>query len=186
MAYRQENDPFAGYGSSYPFTSRMPGYAHQQDQDLCADALDLQTALIHQPGPDSMNSQYRTTQSLALASLYPTSQNRSAWSSLSSATPHFQAQLKQPLIVSPSTRRLTTSSLDRLLSIGSQDRSDVLIKASDGVTAIDKLVLPSEMPIGSLVHTQRPQEWGVVKIANVSDFFSVNKNNENLANIDDK
>lgn len=171
MAYRQKNDPFAGYGSSYPFTSRMSGYVHQQnqDQDLYPDSLDLRTTLIRQPGPDSMNSQFRPTQSLALASLYPAGQNRSAWSSLPTATPHFQAQLKQPLIASPSTHRLTTSSLDRLLNIGSQGRSDALVKASNGVTAIDRLVLPSEMPIGSLVHTQRPQEWGVVKIANVSD-----------------
>lgn len=38
-------------------------------------------------------------------------------------------------------------------------------------SSIDTVALPSEMPIGSLVHFQGPPKHGVVKIANVSYFY---------------
>lgn len=143
----------------------MSGYAQQQD--LCPEPPDLQASLTPLPGDDFMNPHFRPMQSVAPASFGPPGQPRSAQVPRFQSESQSQSQSQQPLIISPSTRRISSGPLERLLKNDSPDRLD-LIDLSDGGNSIEKLVLPSEMPIGSLVHFQRPQKWGVVRIANVS------------------
>ena len=168
MAYRLANAHLSGYGSSYPYNPRMSGYAQQQD--LYSDSPDLQASLTPLPGDDFMGPHFRPMQSVAPASFGPPGQPRSAqaprFRSQSQSLSQSQSQ-QQPLIISPSTRRISSGPLERLLKNDCPDNLD-LIDLSDGGNSIEKLVLPSEMPIGSLVHFQRPQKWGVVRIANVS------------------
>ena len=172
MAYRLASAHLSGYVSSYPYTPSMSGYAQQQD--LGPDSPDLLESLTPLPGDDFLSPHFRPMQSVAPASFGPPGQPRSAQAPLPAQMPRFrsqsqsQSQSQQPLIISPSTRRVTSGPLERLLKNDSPDHLD-LIDLSDGGKSIDKLVLPSEMPIGSLVHFQRPQKWGVVRIANVSN-----------------
>ncbi|PWY90511.1 hypothetical protein BO94DRAFT_593355 [Aspergillus sclerotioniger CBS 115572] len=46
-------------------------------------------------------------------------------------------------------------------------------KSADCPKPIDRVALPSEMPIGSLVHSIKPPTWGVIKIANIP--YSITK-----------
>lgn len=46
---------------------------------------------------------------------------------------------------------------------------NIPIKAPQVEKSVDRVALPSEMPIGSNAHLQIPPPWGVAKIANVSD-----------------
>lgn len=165
MAYRLANAHLSGYGSSYPFSPRMSGYAQQQD--LYPDPPDLQTSLTPLPGDDFMSPHFCPMQSAPPASFGPPGQPRSSQVPRFRSQSQSQSQSQQPLIISPSTRRISRGPLERLLKNDSPDHLD-LINLSDNGNSIDKLVLPSEMPIGSLVHFQRPQKWGVVRIANVS------------------
>lgn len=165
MAYRLANAHLSGYGSSYPYNPRMSGYAQQQD--LYSDPPDLQASLTPLPGDDFMGPHFRPMQSVAPASFGPPGQPRSAQAPCFRSQSQSQSQSQQqPLIISPSTRRISSGPLERLLKNDCPDNLD-LIDLSDGGNSIEKLVLPSEMPIGSLVHFQRPQKWGVVRVANV-------------------
>lgn len=166
MAYRLANAHISGYGSSYPYSPRMSGYAQQQD--LYPDPPDLQTSLTPLPGDDFMSPHFRPMQSVAPASFGAPGQPRSSQAPRFRSQSQSQSQSQQPLIISPSTRRISSGPLERLLKNDSPDHLD-LIDLSDSGNSIEKLVLPSEMPIGSLVHFQRPQRWGVVRIANVSN-----------------
>lgn len=58
------------------------------------------------------------------------------------------------------------SSLHQLLEHDSENRE--IAQAANCEKSFDTVALPTEMPIGSQVHNRMPPQWGVVKIANVS------------------
>lgn len=66
--------------------------------------------------------------------------------------------------------RLTSDHLRRLELENRNGGSQKLAsRPQDIITkSVDEVALPSEMPIGSLVHLQTPPKWGVLKISNVS------------------
>lgn len=168
MAYRQTNALFSGYGFSYP-SPFIPGYAHQQGQYPGSPDL-----LAQLPEDGFVNPNFRPMRGTASAAYRSHIQRRSVGTPLPASVPRLPAR-EQPLILSPSTPRDTP--LDKFLKTSSQDQSETsIIQASGNMTAVDKLVAPSAMPIGSVVHLQQSQKWGVVKVANVGISFEAYQN----------
>lgn len=124
--------------------------------------MDLEESPSQAPEVDMMSPNMRSMQSMAPASYGFSPQSHSAQAPLPDSVPRFSAQRKQSQIISPSARLVAHSQLEKLLGIESQEPSDAFFQVPE------KPALHSEMPIGSLVHFHGPQEWGVVKIANVS------------------
>lgn len=81
---------------------------------------------------------------------------------LTTPIPLFSSQRNRTKILSPSARRVAHSQLEKLLEL------EALKEPDSPLPVVEKSPFRSDMPIGSLVHFQGPQEWGVVKIANVS------------------
>jgi hypothetical protein len=166
MAYRQANTHFSGYGASYPYFPSMSGYAYQHD--LYPGSSDL----LSRPEDNFSNPSFHPMRGLASAARRPR-QRRSTITPLPAPVPRMPAR-EQPLILSPSTPRASDSLMNKLLKTDSQDPPETLIvQASGGVCTVDKLVSPNAIPIGSAVHLQQSQKWGVVKIANASSSLEV-------------
>lgn len=166
MAYRQGNTHFSGYGAPYLYSPFMSGYAYQQDQYPGSPDL------LSRPEDKFLNPNFHPMRGMVSAAYRPR-QRRSTITPLPVPVPRMPAR-EQPLILSPSTPRASDNPMNKLLKTDSQGPSEIsIIQASGGVTAVDKLVSPNAMPIGSAVHLQQSQKWGVVKVANVSSFLKI-------------
>lgn len=139
----------------------MSGYAYQHVQ--YPESPDL----LSRPEDNFFNPNFHPMRGMASAAYRPR-QRRSTITPLPAPVPRMPAR-EQPLVLSPSTPRASDNPMNKLLKNDSQDPSGTsIIQASGGVAAVDKLVSPNVMPIGSAVHLQQSQKWGVVKVANVS------------------
>jgi len=164
MAYRQANTHFSGYGA-YPYSPFTSGYAYQQDQ------YPGSSDLLAWPGDSFLNPNFHLMRGMASAEYRPR-QHRSTITPLPAPVPRMPA--REPLILSPSTPRASDIHTNKLLKTDSQDPSETsIVQASGGVDTVDKLVSPNAMPIGSAVHLDQSQKWGVVKVANVSNSLEV-------------
>lgn len=158
MSFKQENTHLPGYGSSYPFNSRLSGYVHKsQSLDKGSDLIDLEASPSKASEIGIVSPNMSSIKSTASESYGFSPQSQSS----QTPVPRFAAHRKQSRIISPSARRVAHSQLEKLLEIETQEQCDAFIQ-------IPEKPLHNEMPIGSLVHFQGPHEWGVVKIANVS------------------
>jgi hypothetical protein len=79
-------------------------------------------------------------------------------------------QPRQTEIVSPVTRRATSSLIQQLNKLEIQEPSMSAQAIAAYRESVDKATNPSEMPIGSLVDFREPPSFGVVKISNVRTF----------------
>lgn len=164
MAYQQGNAHFSEYGAPYPYSPFMSGYDYQKDQ------YPVSPDLLSRPEDNFLNPNFHPIRGMASAAYRPR-QRRSTITPLPAPVPRMLAH-EQPLILSPSTPRASENPMNKLLKTDSQDLSATsIIQASGGVAAVDKLVSPDAMPIGSAVHLQQSRKWGVVKVANVGSFL---------------
>ncbi|KAI9933840.1 hypothetical protein MW887_004912 [Aspergillus wentii] len=187
MDYRRGNARFPGYEMTYPYSPQpppqgfpmipfnppvMPGFLYQQQQNQYSGPESPNPPQMLPPDARFGNPHFYPMQSLSPALIDPTRRARFAHTPLPAPIPQFTAHFKQPEILSPLTRGAADSQFDQLLKIESQNQLDG--PRAPGVTkSIDKVALPSEMPIGSLVHLQCPPKWGVIKIANIP--YSITK-----------
>lgn len=122
----------------------------------------------------STASQVLTLQSLNMSSQVLPRPNRHSYGSLAYSQPPIIAQLpfqhRQTDIVSPMTRRATSSLLQQLNKLEIQEPSVSAQAIAAYRESVDKTTNPREMPIGSLVDSREPPSFGVVKISNVRAF----------------
>lgn len=169
MAFNHTYPYRAGYGSFYPFASRSSGYALQQYQDE-SDLLGFGTSPFQTPeAAGILNPNMNSMQDMDSANYGLCSESPTVESPLVTPVPLFSSQRNHSKILSPSAQRVAHIQLQKLLEIES------LNEPNSPVPVVEKSPFCSDMPIGSLVHFQGPHEWGVVKIANVSPYFSFSR-----------
>ncbi|KAL3460656.1 hypothetical protein BJX64DRAFT_300592 [Aspergillus heterothallicus] len=111
----------------------------------------------------------------------PPSSNTVAYIPPNDPAPHVQPiAMKYPLkklpqveIVSHVSHRNNQSLMHKLNNFDIQEPSVTPSALAAYRRDADKVATPSEMPIGSLVHSKKPPTWGVVKISNIP--YSITK-----------
>ncbi|BDD61563.1 hypothetical protein MAP00_006602 [Monascus purpureus] len=190
MEFKRGNPAFAGYENSYPY-NRQPaptGFAKtpvshavspgpQYLQDPCPPPVPLPP-----PGADLMATHFPSAQGRRPALVDPTGKIH-ILPSHPFSTPSRNSPVgskEDSRIVSPLAHRIGRLTLDHLKRLesengagnaGNPSQGPVLIP--DAAKSMDTVALPSEMPIGSLVHLQPPPKWGVLKISNIP--YSITK-----------
>lgn len=150
----------------------VPGNSSQKGQDRLA-IRDSNTPYSN--GSFPTGSQVPTLLSLNMSSQVLPRSNKYSYGPLTYSEPPMIAQLPyqpgQPEIVSPITRRATSSLLQKLNNLEIQEPSVSAQAIAAYRESVDKTTNPSEMPIGSLVDHREPPSFGVVKISNVRTFI---------------
>ena len=165
MAFNHSYPYRTGYGSFNPFASRFSGYAQKQDQGE-SDLLGFGTSPFQNPeAAGTLSPNMNLMQDMDSANYGLRSNSPTLDSPLATPVPLFSSQRNHSKILSPTARRVAHIQLEKLLEIESLNEPD------SPAPVVQKSPFCSDMPIGSLVHSQGPQEWGVVKIANVSFYL---------------
>lgn len=150
----------------------VPGSSSQRFEDRLAI---LNSNTPHPNDSISTGSQVPALQSLNMSSQVLPRSNKYSYGPLTYSQPPMIAQLPyqpgQPEIVSPITRRATSSLLQKLNNLEIQEPSVSAQAIAAYRDSVDKTTNPSEMPIGSLVDHREPPSFGVVKVSNVRTFI---------------
>jgi hypothetical protein len=182
MEGKDTNSQASGHESGYAFTPPypqsynmlpfgapgMPGFAPQQGQYMMAPGNPNPSQPL-QPGGPFMYSPFYGMQSMAHALPGVIGQAHGMQAPLSASNTQLQLSVrpKQTGFGSAGSHWAPRSSLHQLLEHDSENR-EIATQAADCEKSFDTVALPTEMPIGSRVHKRMPPQWGVVKIANVS------------------
>lgn len=167
MAFNHAYHYHTRYGSISPFSSRLSGYSKQRSQDE-SDLFSFGNSPFQSPESASILSpNTKPMQDMDSVSYGLSSDSPAFESPLTTPVPLFSSQRNHSKIFSPSARRVAHTQLEKLLEL------EALKEPDSPLPAVEKSPFCSDMPIGSLVHFQGPQEWGVVKIANVSSCISL-------------
>lgn len=149
----------------------VPGSSSQRFEDRLAI---LNSNTPHPNDIISTGSQVPALQSLNMSSQVLPRPNKNSYGSLAYSQPSMISQLpyqpRQTEIVSPVTRRATSSLIQQLNKLEIQEPSMSAQAIAEYRQSVDKATNPSEMPIGSLVDFREPPSFGVVKISNVRTF----------------
>jgi hypothetical protein len=152
----------------------VPGFAHQQSLSLIAAPNNSNTVAELTPMHASSYNSYSDPVAAHGINTLPvlSRPDRHSREKIPHAQPtvmrHPPQKPRQVEIVSPVSHRNHQPLLHKLNNFdiqGSSESSSVLAAYKKNA---DKVTTPSEMPIGSLVHSKEPPTWGVVKISNVS------------------
>ncbi|KAL3449285.1 hypothetical protein BJX65DRAFT_317071 [Aspergillus insuetus] len=157
----------------------VPGFAHQQSQNLIAAPNNSNTVAELTPMHASSYNSYSDPVAAHGVNTLPvlSRPGRHSREKIPHAQPtvmrHAPQKPRQVEIVSPVTHRNHQPLLHKLNNLdiqGSSESSSVLAAYKKNA---DKVTTPNEMPIGSLVHQREPPAWGVVKISNIP--YSITK-----------
>lgn len=89
-----------------------------------------------------------------------------------SSVPYGQTRPGEPQTAFPVSLRTQSAPVQRLLREEVENLPRGPQRLSDVKRSLETVALPSEMPLGSYVHLREPPQWGVVKISNVSPYFT--------------